>query len=90
MTKVLVATDKPFAPVAVTGIRKVVEDAGFELVLLENYAAQEDFIRAVADVDAIIIRSDKADKAVIDAGNNLKIIVRAEQWSRHPTRPRRR
>jgi D-3-phosphoglycerate dehydrogenase len=77
MTKVLVATDKPFAPVAVTGIRKVVEDAGFELVLLENYAAQEDFIRAVADVDAIIIRSDKADKAVIDAGNNLKIIVRA-------------
>lgn len=77
MTKVLVATDKPFAPVAVKGIRKVVEEAGFELVLLEGYTAQEEFIRAVADVDAVIIRSDKADKSVIDAGNKLKIIVRA-------------
>jgi len=77
MTKVLVATDKPFAPVAVKGIRKVVEDAGFELVLLEGYTSQDDLIRAVADVDAVILRSDKADKAVIDAGNNLKIIIRA-------------
>ena len=77
MTKVLVATDKPFAPIAVKGIRKVIEDAGFELVLLEGYAGQDDFIKAVADVDAVIIRSDKADKAVIDAGKNLKIIVRA-------------
>ena len=77
MTKVLVATDKPFAPVAVKGIRKVVEEAGFELVLLEGYTAQEEFIRAVADVDAVIIRSDKADKSVIDGGNKLKIIVRA-------------
>ncbi len=77
MTKVLVATDKPFAPVAVKGIRKVVEEAGFELVLLENYTTQDDFIKAVADVDAVIIRSDKADKAVIDAGSKLKIIVRA-------------
>ncbi|NCA75982.1 MAG: 3-phosphoglycerate dehydrogenase [Alphaproteobacteria bacterium] len=77
MTKVLVATDKPFAPVAVKGIRKVVEEAGFELVLLEGYTAHEEFIRAVADVDAVIIRSDKADKSVIDAGNKLKIIVRA-------------
>jgi D-3-phosphoglycerate dehydrogenase len=77
MTKVLIATDKPFAPVAVTGIRKVIESAGFELVLLESYSGQDDFIRAVADVDAVIIRSDKADKSVIDAGKNLKIIVRA-------------
>jgi len=77
MTKVLVATDKPFAPVAVKGIRKVVEEAGFELVLLENYTSQDDFIKAVTDVDAVIIRSDKADKAVIDAGKNLKIVVRA-------------
>ncbi len=77
MTKVLVATDKPFAPVAVKGIRKVVEEAGFELALLENYTGQDDFIRAVADVDAVIIRSDKADNAVIEAGKNLKIIVRA-------------
>ena len=77
MTKVLIATDKPFAPIAVKGIRKVVEEAGFELVLLENYSSQDDFIHAVADVDAVIIRSDKADKAVINAGKNLKIIVRA-------------
>ena len=77
MTKVLIATDKPFAPIAVKGIRKVIEEAGFELSLLENYTSQTDFISAVADVDAVIIRSDKADKAVIDAGKSLKIIVRA-------------
>jgi D-3-phosphoglycerate dehydrogenase / 2-oxoglutarate reductase len=77
MTKVLVATDKPFAAAAVKGIRKVVEDAGFELALLENYTSQDDFIKAVADVDAVIIRSDKADSAVIEAGTKLKIIVRA-------------
>lgn len=77
MTKVLVATDKPFAPVAVKGIRKVIEDAGFELALLEGYAGQDDFIKAIADADAVIVRSDKTDKAVIDAGANLKIVVRA-------------
>ena len=77
MTKVLVATDKPFAPVAVKGIRRVVEEAGFDLALLEDYTSQDDFINAVADADAVIIRSDKADKAVIDAGAKLKIIVRA-------------
>ena len=53
------------------------EEAGFELVLLEGYTSQDDFIRAVAEVDAVIIRSDKADKSVIDAGNKLKIVVRA-------------
>jgi D-3-phosphoglycerate dehydrogenase len=77
MTKVLVATDKPFAKVAVDGIRKIVESAGFELVLLEKYTAQSDFINAIADVDAVIIRSDIADKEVISAGKNLKIVVRA-------------
>ncbi len=77
MTKVLIATDKPFAKVAVDGIRKIVEDAGFELVLLEKYTAQSDFLNAIATVDAAIIRSDIADKEVIEAGKNLKIIVRA-------------
>jgi D-3-phosphoglycerate dehydrogenase / 2-oxoglutarate reductase len=77
MTKVLVATDKPFAPVAVKGIRKVVEEAGYDLVLLEGYTNQNDFINAIADADAVIVRSDKTDKAVIDAGNNLKIVIRA-------------
>lgn len=77
MTKVLVATDKPFAKVAVDGIRKIIENAGFELVLLEKYTSQSDFKNAVTDVDAVIIRSDIADKEVIESGKNLKIIVRA-------------
>jgi D-3-phosphoglycerate dehydrogenase / 2-oxoglutarate reductase len=77
MTKVLIATEKPFAAVAVNGIKKIFDEAGFETVLLEKYTDPNDFIKAVADVDALIIRSDKASKAVIDAGKNLKIIVRA-------------
>jgi len=77
MTKVLIATEKPFAAAAVNGIRKAVEEAGFELVLLEKYTDPNDLIKAVADVDALIIRSDKATKEVIHAGKNLKIIVRA-------------
>ena len=77
MTKVLVATEKPFAAAAVNGIRKIIEGAGFELVLLEKYTDNNDFLKAVADVDALIIRSDKATKEVINAGKNLKIIVRA-------------
>lgn len=75
--KVLVATVKPFAPAAVEGIREVVEGAGYELALLEKYDSQDDLINAVADVDAMIIRSDKATKEVIDAAKNLKVIVRA-------------
>jgi len=77
MRKVLVATNKPFAKVAVDGIRQIVEKAGYELALLEKYSSQTDFISAIADADAVIIRSDIADKAVIEAGKNLKIIVRA-------------
>jgi D-3-phosphoglycerate dehydrogenase len=77
MIRVLVATDKPFAPVAVNGIRKIIEGADYELVLLEKYTSQSDFIKAVEDVDAVIIRSDKATKEVIEAGKKLKIIVRA-------------
>jgi D-3-phosphoglycerate dehydrogenase len=77
MKKVLVATDKPFAPVAVQQIRKIVEDAGYELLLLEKYAEKSDLLNAVENADAMIIRSDVADKEVIEAGKNLKIIVRA-------------
>jgi D-3-phosphoglycerate dehydrogenase len=77
MTKVLVATVKPFAPAAVNGIREVVEGAGYEMALLEKYANQQDFIDAAADADAVIIRSDKADADVIAAAKNMKIIVRA-------------
>lgn len=77
MAKILVATEKPFAKAAVEGIRKIVTDAGFELVLLEKYTDQADLVKAVADVDALIVRSDKATKEVIEAGKNLKIVVRA-------------
>ena len=75
--KVLVATEKPFAAVAVDGIRKVVEDAGMELVLLEKYASRGDLLAAVADADALIIRSDKVGEDVFTAAPSLKIVVRA-------------
>lgn len=77
MKKVLIATDKPFVKVAVEGIRKIVEGAGYQLVLLEKYTQKSDLLKAVADVDAIIIRSDIVDKEVVDAAKNLKIVVRA-------------
>ncbi len=75
--KVLVATEKPFAPAAVAGIKEVTDKAGYELVLLEKYTDNSQLIEAVADVDAMIIRSDKATKEVLDAAKNLKVIVRA-------------
>ncbi|MDO9153213.1 MAG: NAD(P)-dependent oxidoreductase [Paludibacter sp.] len=75
--KVLIATDKPFAKVAVDGIRKEVEAAGFELALLEKYTEKQQLLDAVVDVDAIIIRSDIIDAEVIDAAKKLRIVVRA-------------
>lgn len=75
--KVLVATQKPFAAVAVAGIKKIVEEAGHEFALLEKYAEQSDFIAAVADADALIVRSDKVTAEVVEAAGNLKIVVRA-------------
>ncbi len=77
MKKVLVATDKPFAKVAVDGIREIIENAGYELQLLEKYPSQDALIKAVENVDAAIIRSDIFDKKVFDAAKNLKIVVRA-------------
>lgn len=75
--KVLVATDKPFAKAAVDGIRTIVEGAGHELALLEKYTDVNDFYTAVKDADALIVRSDKVTKEVVDAAQNLKIVVRA-------------
>lgn len=75
--KVLVATEKPFAPVAVEGIRKEIEGAGNELVLLEKYTDVAQLLAAVKDADALIVRSDKVTPAVLDAAANLKIVVRA-------------
>lgn len=75
--KVLIATDKPFAKVAVDGIRKEVEAAGFELALLEKYTEKAQLLDAVKDANAIIIRSDIIDAEVLDAAKELKIVVRA-------------
>jgi len=75
--KVLVATEKPFAKKAVEEIKKISDQAGYELVLLESYSEPKELIEAVADVDALIIRSDKVTADVIAAANNLKIVVRA-------------
>lgn len=75
--KVLIATDKPFAAEAVKGIKNVIDQAGYELVLLEKYTEKQQLLDAVANVDAAIIRSDIFDKDVFDAAKQLKIVVRA-------------
>ncbi len=74
--KILVATEKPFAPVAVQGIKEVIEAAGHELVLVEK-GTKADMIAAVADAAGLIVRSDKVDKEVFDAAKQLKVVVRA-------------
>ena len=75
--KVLIATEKPFAAVAVKGIKEVLTDAGYELALLEKYTEREALLAAVADVDALIVRSDKIGEDVFAAAPQLKIVVRA-------------
>ena len=75
--KVLVATEKPFAAAAVNGIKAEIEKAGHTLVLLEKYTDRQQLLDAVADADAMIVRSDKVTAEVLDAAKNLKIVVRA-------------
>ena len=75
--KVLVATQKPFSAAAVKGIKEIIEAAGYEFSALEKYPEQADLVKAVADVDALIIRSDKVTAEVLEAAKNLKIVVRA-------------
>ncbi|MBP3725761.1 MAG: 3-phosphoglycerate dehydrogenase [Bacteroidaceae bacterium] len=75
--KVLIATEKPFAPVAVEGIRKEIEGAGHELAILEKYTDKAQLLDAVKDANALIIRSDKVDAEVLDAAKELKVVVRA-------------
>ena len=77
MNKILIATEKPFAKVAVDGIKEVAAEAGIEVAMLEKYTEKSQLLAAVADVDALIIRSDKVDNEVFDAAKNLKIVVRA-------------
>lgn len=75
--KVLVATEKPFSATAVKGIREIVEGAGYTFEALEKYTSPEELHKALADANALIVRSDIIDKAAIDAAPALKIIVRA-------------
>lgn len=75
--KLLVATEKPFAAVAVEGICEIAKAAGLEVALLEKYAERSQLLEAVADADALIVRSDIVDAEVLDAAKNLKVVVRA-------------
>ena len=75
--KVLLATQKPFAAAAVAGIRNIVEEAGYELAILEKYESPEQLKAAASEADAMIVRSDKVTRDVIEASQSLKIVVRA-------------
>ncbi len=75
--KILIATDKPFAVNAVQGIRSLIEEAGYELSLLEKYTEKKQLLDSVKDADALIVRSDIIDKEVLSAADKLKIVVRA-------------
>ena len=77
LMKILVATEKPFAAEAVNGIREIIEGAGHELALLEKYTDKAQLLSAVADADALIVRSDKVTEEVVAAAPELKIVVRA-------------
>jgi D-3-phosphoglycerate dehydrogenase len=77
MKKILLATEKSFAKVAVDTIKKIFSDANYELIILENYKFKEDFLKAVKDVDGLIVRSDIVDKDVLENAKNLKIVIRA-------------
>ncbi|MDO5522804.1 MAG: NAD(P)-dependent oxidoreductase [Bacteroidia bacterium] len=75
--RILIATEKPFAPEAVKQIGEIIENAGHQLLLLEKYTDKKDLLNAVSNADAMIVRSDIVDKEVLDAAPNLKIVVRA-------------
>ena len=75
--KILIATEKPFAPAAVQQIKEIIENAGFQPLLLENYKEKSELLEAVKAANAIIVRSDKVDKEVLEAAKDLKIVVRA-------------
>jgi D-3-phosphoglycerate dehydrogenase len=77
MQTVLIATDKPFAKIAVEGIREIIKKAGFELKLLEKYTTKDQLLDTIKDVDAVIVRSDILDEQVLQSAQKLKIAVRA-------------
>ena len=77
MTKVLVATEKPFAPIAAEQIKAIFDEAGYDCTFFEKYSTPEELKAAVKDAEALIIRSDKVTPEIIEAAPELKIVVRA-------------
>ena len=77
MAKVLIATVKPFSAEAVEAVKSIFQEAGYNVEVLSKYPEQSDLVAAVADANAMIIRSDKVDREVLEAADNLKIVVRA-------------
>lgn len=79
MRRILIATEKPFAPVAIKKIKKIFEKAGneYQVEMLENYSEKDDLLQAVTYADAMIVRSDIIDADVFNAASNLKIVIRA-------------
>jgi D-3-phosphoglycerate dehydrogenase len=77
MRRVLIATEKPFAPAAVKQISEIIGNAGYEVKLLEKYTSKADLLDAVKDVHGLIVRSDIVDREVVDAASELKVVVRA-------------
>lgn len=77
MRKILIATEKPFAPVAIKKISKIIKDTDCEIFLLEKYISKQELLEAASSADAMIVRSDKIDEEIFDVAKNLKIVVRA-------------
>ncbi|MCK4747156.1 MAG: 3-phosphoglycerate dehydrogenase, partial [Bacteroidales bacterium] len=77
MAKILIATVKSFSTEAMTEVKGVFKEAGYEVDVLAKYPEQSDLVSAVADAEGLIIRSDQVDREVIEAAKNLKIVVRA-------------
>lgn len=77
MNKILIATEKPFAPAATKQITAIIEGAGYEVKLLEKYTSKAELLEAVKDVHGLIVRSDIVDREVVDAASELKVVVRA-------------
>ena len=77
MSKILLATEKPFTKQTVEDIKNIIEKSGNIFKLLENYKTKQELIDSVKDIDALIVRSDKITQEIMDSSNNLKIIVRA-------------
>jgi D-3-phosphoglycerate dehydrogenase len=77
MKKILIATEKPFAPAAVSQMKELIDNAGYQLVLLEKYDNKQMLIDAINQADAVIIRSDKITEEVLAGSNQLKVVVRA-------------